>query len=150
MSSCLSDPFAPAWMDDAMPCAVIDIQSELRFWEETYARQSFHRPGTPFRHYVPTLKFAYDIYLLSHRRSLEELLPSLPSRYEAGILRGVRLDWPLAHAVIARVWERLNAPLEEDAPLFAPPVATVVDERALLAEAMNKAGTRTITQRMQR
>ena len=148
--SCLPDPSAPAWIDDAMPCAVVDIHSELRFWEETYARQSFHRPGTPFRHYVPTLKFAYDIYLLSHRRSLEELLPSLPSRYEACIVRGVRLDWPLAHAVITRVWERLHAPLEEDAPLFAPPPATIVDERALLAEAMNRAGTRTVTQRMQR
>jgi len=132
------DPLAPAWADDAMPCAVIDIHSELRFWEGAYARQPFHRAGTPFRHYVPTLKFAYDAYLLSRRRSLQELLPSLPARYEAHVVRGVRLDWPLAHAVIARVWERLNAPLEEDAPLFPPAPPGAMEERALLAEAMRQ------------
>jgi hypothetical protein len=133
--SCQPDPHAHAWNDDAMPCAVVDIHSELRFWEDTYARQAFHRPGTPFRHYVPTLKFAYDIYLLSRRRSLQELLPTLPARYDAAILRGVRLDWPVASTVIARVWQRLNAPLEEDAPLFAP---AVMDERALLEQAMQR------------
>ena len=130
---CPPDPFAHAWQDDAMPCAVIDIRSELRFWAETYARQPFHRSGTPFRHYVPTLKFAYDTYLLSRRRSLQELLPTLPSRYEAAELNGVRLDWPVASKVIARVWERLNAPLEDDPPLFAP---AVMDERVLLERAM--------------
>jgi len=134
--SCQPDPLAHAWRDDAMPCAVVDIHSELRFWEDTYARQDFHRPGTPFRHYVPTLKFAYDIYLLSGRRSLQELLPTLPARYDAAVLRGIRLDWPLASAVIARVWERLNAPLEEEPPLFAPP--SVMDERALLQQAMQR------------
>lgn len=134
---CLHDPLAHAWADDAMPCAVVDIQSELHFWADTYAQQAFHRPGTPFRHYVPTLKFAYDTYLLSHRRSLQELLPSLPSRYQAGIVRGVRLDWPLAQAVIARVWERLNAPLEEDPPLFLPPPGAL-EERALLADAARR------------
>jgi hypothetical protein len=134
--SCHPDPFAPAWRDDAMPCAVVDIHSELRFWEDTYARQAFHRPGTPFRHYVPTLKFAYDTYLLSRRRSLQELLPTLPARYDAAILRGVRLDWSVASAVIARVWERLNAPLEDDPPLFAP--SAVMDERALLEQAMQR------------
>ena len=134
--SCHPDPFAPAWRDDAMPCAVVDIHSELRFWEDTYARQAFHRPGTPFRHYVPTLKFAYDTYLLSRRRSLQELLPTLPARYDAAILRGVRLDWPVASAVIARVWERLNAPLEDDPPLFTP--SAMMDERALLEQAMQR------------
>ena len=134
--SCQPDPLAHAWRDDAMPCAVVDIHSELRFWEDTYARQDFYRPGTPFRHYVPTLKFAYDIYLLSGRRSLQELLPTLPARYDAAVLRGIRLDWPLASAVIARVWERLNAPLEEEPPLFAPP--SVMDERALLQQAMQR------------
>lgn len=132
------DPLAPAWADEAMPCAVIDIHSELRFWEETYACKPFHRVGTPFRHYVPTLKFAYDTYLLSRRQSLQELSPSLPARYEAAIGRGVRLDWPLAHAVVARVWERLNAPLEEDPPLFAPSPQDTVDERTLLADAMRQ------------
>ena len=135
--SCQPDPLAHAWRDDAMPCAVVDIQSELQFWEATYAYQAFHRPGTPFRHYVPTLKFAYDSYLLSHRRSLHELLPSLPARYDAALARGVRLEWPVACAVIARVWERLNAPLEADPPLFAP-LPTSMDERALLIEAMQR------------
>ncbi len=133
----LQDPLAHAWADDAMPCAVIDIQSELHFWADTYARQDFHRPGTPFRHYVPTLKFAYDTYLLSHGRSLQELLPSLRARYEAAIVRGVRLDWPLAQAVIARVWERVNAPLEEDPPLFLP-LSAALEERALLADALRR------------
>ena len=85
-------PIAPAWADVHAPCAVIDIHAELLFWENTYASQPFHRPGTPFRHYVPTLKFAYDIYLLSHRQSLQELMPSLPARYHASILRGAGGD----------------------------------------------------------
>lgn len=131
---CSPDPFAPAWKDDAMPCAVVDIQSELRFWAETYARQPFHRPGTPFRHFVPTLKFAYDAYLLSRRRSLRELRPALPLRYDAALPHGVRLEWSLASNVIACVWERLNAPLEDDPPLFAAPA--VMDERRLLEQAM--------------
>jgi hypothetical protein len=133
-----SDPSAHAWSDDAMPCAVVDIHSELRFWEKTYARQAFHRPGMAYRHYVPTLKFAYDIYLLSRRRPLQELLPTLPARYEIAVLRGARLDWPLASSVIARVWERLNAPLEEDPPLFDAVIAPALDERAVLAEAMQR------------
>ena len=131
------DPFAHAWTDTTMPCAVIDIQSELRFWEDTFACQPFHRPGTPFRCYVPTLKFAYDTYLLSRRRSLQELLPTLPARYDAAIVRGTRLDWPWARAIIERVWARLNAPLEEDPPLFALPPARL-EERALLDRAMQR------------
>ena len=133
----LPDPFAHAWTDTTMPCAVIDIQSELRFWEDTFACQPFHRPGTPFRCYVPTLKFAYDTYLLSRRRSLHELLPTLPARYDAAIVRGTRLDWPWARAIIERVWARLNAPLEEDPPLFALPPA-LLEERALLDRAMQR------------
>lgn len=136
--SCRPDPLAHAWNDEAMPCAVVDIHTELRFWADTYARQAFHRRGTPFRHYVPTLKFAYDIYLLSRRRPLQELLPTLPARYEAAVARSARLDWTWASTVIARVWERLNAPLEEDPPLFAPVLATALDERAVLAEAMQR------------
>lgn len=136
--SCHPDPLAHAWNEAAMPCAVVDIQTELHFWEATYARQAFHRPGLAFRHYVPTLKFAYDIYLLSHRRPLQELLPALPARYEAALARGARLDWSLASVVIARVWERLNAPLEQDPPLFSPPAAAAVDERTLIAEAMRR------------
>ncbi|HEY0860204.1 MAG TPA: hypothetical protein VGE19_04720 [Pseudoxanthomonas sp.] len=132
----LPDPFAHAWTDTTVPCSVIDIQSELRFWEDTFACQPFHRPGTPFRCYVPTLKFAYDTYLLSRRRSLHELLPTLPARYEAAIVRGTRLDWPWAMAIIERVWARLNAPLEEDPPLFAPSPA--LEERALLDHAMQR------------
>lgn len=139
------DPLAHAWNDDAMPCAVIDIQTELRFWERTYARQAFHRPGTAFRHYVPTLKFAYDIYLLSRRCSLQELLPALPARYEAAVSRGARLEWSWASAVIARVWERLNAPLEEDPPLFEPITVPALDERAVLAEAMQRRAATTFT-----
>ena len=135
--SCQPDPRAHAWDDEAMPCAVVDIHTELRFWEKTYARQAFHRQGTAFRQYVPTLKFAYDIYLLSRRRPLQALLPALPARYEAAIARHARLDWSLASAVIARVWQRLNAPLEEDPPLFSP-VPTAMDERVLLAEAMQR------------
>lgn len=131
-------PIAPAWADVQAPCAAIDIHAELRFWEDTYASQPFHRPGTPFRHYVPTLKFAYDVYLLSHRQSLQELMPSLPARYHASIVRGVRLDWPLARTVIERVWERLHAPFEEDPPLFPPSPATLMDERAILAAAMRQ------------
>jgi hypothetical protein len=132
----LPDPFAPAWTDTTTPCAVIDIQSELRFWEDTYARQPFHHAGTPFRYYVPTLKFAYDAYLLSRRRSLHELLPALPARYDAASVRGTRLDWPWALAIIECVWARLNAPLEEDSPLFAPSPA--LEERALLDHAMQR------------
>ncbi len=136
--SCLHQPIAPAWADAHAPCAVIDIQAEMVFWADTYASQPFHRPGTPLRHYVPTLKFAYDVYLLSHRQSLQELLPSLPARYHVGVVRGVRLDWPLAQAVIERVWQRLNAPLEDDPPLFAPSPAAWMDERAILAAAMRQ------------
>ncbi len=136
---CQTRPVTPIRDDDAMPCAVVDIHAELRFWEKAHARQAFHRPGTPFRHYVPTLKFAYDVYLLSRRRPLQALLPSLPIRYDDAVAHHARLDWPWASTVITRVWERLNAPLEEDPPLFPHAVtATAMDERLLLAEAMQR------------
>lgn len=123
--------------DGDPPCAAIDIHAELRFWESCYARQSFHRPGTPFRHYVPTLKFAYDTYLLAHRETLEDLMPTLLQRYERSLPCGARLEWSVVHDIVVQVWRRVHAPLHGGMAL--PPLPPeALDERAIVAAAMNR------------
>lgn len=122
----------------AEPCAAIDVQAELRFWEDCYTRLSFHQPGVPFRHYVPTLKFAYDTYLLANHDSLDELLPALPGRYEQQVLRTTQLDWPVAQDIVRQVWQRLHGPLHRADPPLLPPL-DMLDERSIVAAAMQRA-----------
>lgn len=119
--------------------AVIDIQAELRFWDQGYAQQGFHRGGVAFRHCVPTLKFAYDTYLLSPHDALEDLMPSLAARYERSIAPGMRLDWPVAQEILIAVWRRLGAPLHSIAPSSAVSLAgDAMDERSIVAAALQQ------------
>lgn len=117
------------------PWAVIDIQAELHHWERQHAHGVFLAPGTPFRHYVPTLKFAYDAYLLSHGCALDQLTASLMERYEQSVPRAQRLDWPQAREVIAGVWQRLRAPMHDRQLMLAAP-REALQERAIVLAAM--------------
>ncbi|MEL1266242.1 hypothetical protein [Pseudoxanthomonas putridarboris] len=120
-----------------LPCAAIDIHAELRFWETCHTQWPFHRSGTPFRYYVPTLKFAYDTYLMAHRETLADLMPALAGRYERSLPRRARLEWPIAQDVVMRVWRRMRAPLGSDAPLSGLP-REAMEERATVVALTNR------------
>mgnify|MGYP003577754032 CR=1 FL=1 len=148
------DEAHPRTLQACPACAVIDIQAELRFWEQHYAQQAFHRNGVAFRHYVPTLKFAYDTYLLSPHDALEDLMPSLATRYERNVVSGMRLDWPVAQEILRAVWRRLGAPLQNAGRSSIPRIEDALDEPSIVAAALqqNDTGSRptTFTQSLQR
>jgi hypothetical protein len=87
---------------------VLDIDGELAFWRSRYPTTELHRSGRPFESYVPTLKFGYDLYLLNYRRSLDQLLPTLPARYARDVPPHERLDWTLAETLIRQAWSRMR------------------------------------------
>ncbi|RYG06216.1 MAG: hypothetical protein EON92_20200, partial [Burkholderiales bacterium] len=72
---------------------VIDIESELTFWQQAYRASRFHRPDFSFDDYRPSLKFAYDAYLRLHRQPLETVMPELRERYETRMPRYERMEW---------------------------------------------------------
>jgi hypothetical protein len=87
---------------------MLDIDSELQYWNEHYTRSAFHRKPCSFDRYLPTIKFGYDMYLLNRGDGLDELLPLMRARYEATMEACRRLDWPLAEAVIRETWKRMR------------------------------------------
>lgn len=87
---------------------VLDIEGELAFWKTAYVDSAFHSPLRPFDAFIPTLKFGYDMYLLNHRRSLDELLPAFQKRYPLDVPQYSRLEWPLAETVVRETWKRMK------------------------------------------
>ena len=113
MASARERGTATRWQADDPPWSVIDIQAELAYWQEQHAHGGACLPDLPFRQCVPTLKFAYDAYLLSQGRPLESLQPPLSARYRTHVPPAQRLPWPAAHDLVAAVWRRLRAPIYE-------------------------------------
>jgi hypothetical protein len=112
---------------------MLNIESELQYWNNNYIRATFHRVPRSFDQYLPTLKFGYDMYLLNRGQGLEELLPAMRLRYQATMDSHRRLDWSLAEAVIRETWKRMRPEVNhnirstpqmlvgsqpEDSPLF--------------------------------
>lgn len=88
---------------------MLDIESELQYWNRNYKRAAFHRSPCSFDQYLPTLKFGYDMYLLNRgQQRLDELLPVMRARYEASMDRYRSLEWSLAEAVIRETWKRMR------------------------------------------
>lgn len=88
---------------------MLDIDAELRHWRGCYRHSAFHRIPREFDDYIPTLKFGYDTYLLNYRRDIEDVLPSLESRYQRAIPEWQRLDWPSGEAIIRETWKRMKS-----------------------------------------
>lgn len=84
---------------------VVDVHRELGFWRNCYAAPDSGRP--PFDDSEPTLKFAYDEYLLHPHEPLDARLDELAQRY-ARLPRNERLDWPQAEQIIRDVWHRIT------------------------------------------
>ena len=87
---------------------MLDIESELQYWNRNYKSAAFHRTPCSFDQYLPTLKFGYDMYLLNRGQGLDELLPVIRARYEASMDRYRGLEWSLAEAVIRETWKRMR------------------------------------------
>lgn len=87
---------------------VLDIESELAFWKNSYGSSVFHSQARRFEAHVATLKFGYDMYLLNHRRGLDELMPALQRRYLLDVPKYGQLEWPLAEAVVRETWKRMQ------------------------------------------
>ncbi|SEM09027.1 hypothetical protein SAMN05428989_3020 [Pseudoxanthomonas sp. GM95] len=86
---------------------VVDITQELRWWRTFYAQYPQGRPV--FSQAEPTLKFAYDSYLLRPHERLDALWPDIHQRY-GQLPAHERLDWPRAEQVIGEVWRRILSP----------------------------------------
>ncbi|TAA35230.1 hypothetical protein [Pseudoxanthomonas winnipegensis] len=86
---------------------VVDIQHELRWWREHY--QQTGRGG--FAQAEPTLKFAYDSYLLHPHERLHALWPDIHRRY-ALLPAHEQLGRAQAERIIAEVWQHIHG----DAP----------------------------------
>src|SRR5688572_19304555 len=87
---------------------MLDIDAELRYWRSCYRESAFHRSAREFDDDIPTLQFSYDIYLLSYRAELDDLLTTLKQRYERSVPEWQRLDWPLSEAIIRETWNRMR------------------------------------------
>ncbi len=83
---------------------VVDINHELRWWHEQYLAAPGGRPT--FAQAEPTLKFAYDSYLLHPHASLDTLWPGIHARY-ALLPSYAQLDRPRAEHIIREVWARI-------------------------------------------
>lgn len=83
---------------------VVDINHELRWWRDQYQQFPLGRPG--FSKAEPTLKFAYDTYLLHPHARLDTLWPDIHRRY-AQLAPQEHLDWTDAQRMIGEVWRRI-------------------------------------------
>lgn len=91
---------------DAARAIVVDIQHELRWWREQYLQFPGGRPS--FSQAEPTLKFAYDSYLLRPHERLDALWPDIHRRY-ALLPTHEQLERARAEQVIVEVWQRIHA-----------------------------------------
>jgi hypothetical protein len=82
---------------------VVDVERELSFWRNFYAAPD-HAPSFPASQ--PTLKFAYDAYLLNPHTPLDGLWDDLRQRY-AQLPQHERLPWAQAEQIIREVWNRI-------------------------------------------
>lgn len=101
---------------------MLDIDAELRYWRGCYRESTFHRAPVEFDDYIPTLKFGYDVYLLNHHRSLDQLMASLERRYQIAVPQWQRLDWAVSQVIIRETWKRMqqgqsSRPMQTAAPV---------------------------------
>jgi hypothetical protein len=88
---------------------VVDVEQEMSYWSEQLPDLACYRPHLLLEHYMSTLRFAYDSYLLHPHARIEELLPWLRTKY-LGLPSSRRLDWQDAEPVVRAVWQRLLNP----------------------------------------
>jgi len=85
---------------------VVDINHELRWWRDHYLQYPVGR--TTYAQAEPTLKFAYDNYLLHPHQSLDAIWPDMHRRYEQ-LLPYEQLPWHRAKRIIGEVWQRITS-----------------------------------------
>lgn len=99
-----------SWARRAHPRSiVVDVEHEMNYWSGQLPDLKCYRPQLLLEHYMATLRFAYDSYLLHPHARIDELLPWLRTKY-LGISSSRRLDWQDAEPVIRAVWDRLLNP----------------------------------------
>ncbi|MDR7068113.1 hypothetical protein J2X02_000930 [Pseudoxanthomonas japonensis] len=85
---------------------VLNIVAELEYWAGVVAGADV---GVPFDHVVPTIKFAYDQYLLHHEAGLLNLLPDLQEKYRLSVEAARQLDGQLVETIVRHAWRRMSA-----------------------------------------
>lgn len=104
------DTASYAWAAAAHPRSiVVDVDTELDYWSGKLPTLRCFRTCLPRDHYMTTLRFAYDSYLMNPRGHVEEILPWLRNKY-MGLHSSKRLEWQDAEPVVRAVWERLKNP----------------------------------------
>ncbi|MET0581003.1 MAG: hypothetical protein ABWX88_10265 [Pseudoxanthomonas sp.] len=87
---------------------MLDIESELQYWREVFPTTEFAQIALPFDHFVPTIKFGYDCFLLFHSEKLAEVLPRLRPRYTTTVPVVDQLDWRWADQIVRHAWGRMR------------------------------------------
>lgn len=85
---------------------VLNIVAELEYWAGVAASADL---GLPFEHLIPTIKFAYDQYLLHHEMGLLNLWPHLQERYLSSVPTNRQLDEGLVETIVRHAWRRMSA-----------------------------------------
>ncbi len=88
---------------------LLDIEAELDYWRQTMPVSEFRSVSLAFEHYIPSIKFGYDCYLLYHHQPLAEILPKLRERYFKTVPDRYQLDWRWADQIVRHAWGRMRA-----------------------------------------
>ncbi len=88
---------------------LLNIETELEYWREALPNSEFAAMSLSFDHFIPTIKFGYDCYLLFHGKPLAERLPEFRERYTTQVARHEQLDWRWADQIIRHTWGRMRA-----------------------------------------
>jgi hypothetical protein len=85
---------------------VLNIVTELEYWASVVAGADL---GLPFDQVIPTIKFAYDQYLLHYEVGLLSLLPHLQEKYLSSVAVNQQLDSELVETIVRHAWRRMSA-----------------------------------------
>lgn len=98
---------------------VLNIETELDYWRGVIPRTEFAQISLRFSHFVPTIKFGYDCYLLFHHSPLCNLLPDLRERYDRIVPSNEQLEWRWADQIIRHAWGRMSGEQRYVVPTIA-------------------------------
>ena len=86
---------------------MVDIEAELFHWQSRTGALGVRADSVRPNDVVAALKFAYDSYLNSHGRPLDELAISLRGKYSSVIRAENQLPWDDVDRILRMVWKKM-------------------------------------------
>lgn len=87
---------------------LVNIEAELSYWRDIFPAVEFGRMSLPFSHFVPTIKFGYDCYLLYPKYNLDDALPFFRQRYFTQVPLTQQVEWRWVDQILRHSWGRLK------------------------------------------